>query len=163
MLAEDVNVAHPMVYWTTSDDVAPGESTRNFKGEFPAAPIAVDATHVYYPRNTEYEIFTTRKTQHTLGAVLILGHKSAFDVPVLPVSRVAERARAEGALLDLEKHNWPWSMPIVPLMNVDLYELSNNHFWRVEYSVKDWADAAPAWMGLSGTGSGSERDWALYG
>jgi len=46
------------------------------------------------------------------------------------VTPIAERARAEGALLDLDKHDWPWSMALVPVMGVDLYELANNHIWR---------------------------------
>jgi len=122
----------------------------------------VDATHVYYPRNTEYEIFTTAKRSHTLGAILALNHKTVFDIPALPVSRVAERARAEGALIDLEKHNWPWSMAIVPIVRPDLYELANNHNWRTEYALTNWALPAPAWMHV-GNGRDSAHDWTLYG
>src|SRR6266853_6270461 len=116
MLAEDLNAAFPVVYWTTDADVPPNRSNRNFKGDFPAAPVELDATHVYYPRNTEYEILTTAKRAHTLGALLAVNHKTVFDLPALPISRIAERAHAEGALLDLEKHNWPWSMALVPLV-----------------------------------------------
>jgi hypothetical protein len=162
ILAEDVNVALPMVYWTTADDVPPNQSQRNFKGEFPAAPVPADATHVYYPRNTEYEIFSTAKRTHTLGALVVVNHKTVLDLPVLPVSKVAERAHAEGALIDLEKHNWEWSMAVVPIVHPDLYELANNHLWRTEYTVTNWAAPAPAWMKV-GHGRGTERDWALYG
>lgn len=162
-LAEDLNVAFPMVYWTTRADVSPLRSPQNIKGSFPAGAVTIDATHLYHPLNTEYEIFNTAGKQHTLGAVLVLGHKTVFDLPALPLGKVASRARAEGALLDLEKHNWPWSMAIVPLLKVDLYELANNHHWRVEFSVTNWADPAPAWMGLRGSGSATERDWTLYG
>jgi hypothetical protein len=162
MLAEDLNVAHPMVYWTTVDDVPPSHSQRNFKGDFNAAPVEVDATHVWFPRNTEYEIFTTARKQHTLGALLLINHKTVFDLPALPLRRVAERAHAEGALLDLEKHNWEWSMAIVPLVKPDLFELANNHLWRTEFAYRNWAVPAPPWMGI-GNGLGSERDWALYG
>jgi len=162
MLAEDVNVVLPMVYWTTVDDVPPSRSTRNFKGNFTAAPVTVDATHVWYPRNTEYEIFTTAKKQHTLGALLVVNHKTVFDLPALPIRRVAERAHAEGALLDLEKHNWEWSMAIVPLVKPDLFELANNHLWRTEFAYRNWAVPAPEWMGI-GDGLNSERAWALYG
>jgi len=162
-LAEDVNAVHPMVHWTTVDDQPPARSAKSFQGPFRSEPVLVDATHVYYPLNTEYEIFTTGKKQHTLGAILIVGHRTPFDMPVFPLSRVLEKARTEGALLDLEKHNWPWSMALVPLLGVDLYELANNHHWRIEYTVKGFADPAPAWMGLSGSGSDTERDWTLYG
>ena len=162
MLAEDLNVAHPMVYWTTVDNVPPSRSEKNFKGDFNAAPIELDATHVWFPRNTEYEIFTTAGKQHTLGALLLINHKTVFDLPALPVRRVAERAHAEGALLDLEKHNWEWSMAIVPLVKPDLFELANNHLWRTEFAYRTWAVPAPPWMGI-GTGRDGEREWALYG
>jgi len=42
------------------------------------------------------------------------------------LSAVAEHARREGALLDLEKHNWPWSIALVPVLKVDLFELANS-------------------------------------
>jgi hypothetical protein len=163
MLAEDVNVGLPMVDWTTVSTVAPSASGRGFRGDFSNGPVKIDATHAWQPRNTEYEIFTTGKSNHTLGALLILNHRTRFDQPIFPLSAVADKARAEGALLDLEKHNWPWSLALVPLLNVDLFELANNHHWQTEYGVRKWAAPAPAWMGLSGTGSDTERDWTLYG
>jgi peptidoglycan/xylan/chitin deacetylase (PgdA/CDA1 family) len=162
MQAEDLNAAFPMVYWTTEVGVPPNRSNRNLKGDFAGAPVEVDSTHVYYPRNTEYEIFTTDKRSHTLGALLAINHKTVFDLPALPISRVAERAHAEGALLDLEKHNWPWSVALVPLVRPDLFELANNHHWETEFSITNWAVPAPAWMRI-GTGSDNERQWTLYG
>src|ERR1044071_9644003 len=45
--------------WTRYADVPPAASRRNVKGGLPAPPVTVDAAPVYYPRNTEYEIFTT--------------------------------------------------------------------------------------------------------
>ncbi len=163
MLAEDLNVGSPMVDWTTASTVAPTATGRGFQGNFSDAPVPIDATHVWYPRNTEYEIFRTGNTNHTLGALLILNHRTRYDQPVFPLSAIAEKARAEGALLDLEKHNWPWSLALVPLLKVDLFELANNHHWRIDFSIKNWADPAPAWMGLSGPGTLTERDWTLYG
>lgn len=162
MLAEDVNVALPMVYWTTEESVPPAVSPRNMKGEFTAALTRVDATHVFWPRNTEYELFTTAKKSHTLGALLLVNHRGVIDLPALPVSKVAEWARREGALLDLEKHNWPWSLALVPLVKPDLFELANNHHWRTEYAARNWAEPAPAWMEL-GTGGTTEREWTIYG
>ena len=163
MLAEDVNVGLPMVDWTTASTVAPTASGRGFKGTFGAGPVQLDATHAWQPRNTEYEIFNTGTKSHTLGAVLILNHRTRFDQPIIPLRAVAEQARAEGALLDLEKHNWPWSLALVPLLNIDLFELANNHHWQTEFGVRNWAVPAPAWMGFSGTGTDNERDWTLYG
>jgi peptidoglycan/xylan/chitin deacetylase (PgdA/CDA1 family) len=163
MLAEDVNVGLPMVDWTTASTVAPSVSGRGFAGSFGDKPVRIDTTHVWQPRNTEYEIFRTGNTNHTLGAVLILNHQKRFERPVFPLRGLAEQARAEGALLDLEKHNWPWSLALVPVLKVDLFELANNHHWETDYSIKNWAVPAPAWMGLSGSGSATERDWTLYG
>jgi hypothetical protein len=162
MPAEDVNVALPMVYWTTVDQVSPRRSSRSMKGDFPAALREIDPTHVYWPRNTEYEIFNTGGTNHTLGALLVVNHRTVFDLPSLPLREVAARARKEGALLDLEKHNWNWSAALVAIVRPDLFELANNHHWRVEYSVTNWAVPAPAWMRI-GTGTATERDWTLYG
>lgn len=162
MLAEDVNVGLPMVDWTTVSTVAPAASDRGFRGQFEGTAVSLDASHVWYPRNTEYEIFRTGQSNHTLGAFLIVNHRTRFEMPVLPLKAVAEKARAEGALIDLEKHNWPWSIAIVPLLNVDLFELANNHHWEVGYSLKGWAEPAPSWMGI-GSGTDTERDWTLYG
>ena len=162
MLAEDVNVALPMVYWTTVDKTPPAGSSKSLKGEYPDRPVRVDASHVYYPLNTEYEIFETAGKRHTLGALLVLNHKNPFDLPALPPSRVAERSRMEGALLDLDKHNWDWSMAIVPIVKPDLFELANNHHWRAEFSITNWAVPAPEWMGI-GNGSADERSWTMYG
>ena len=165
MLAEDVNVALPMIDWTTVDTVPPALSDKNMKGSFGARPVIVDPTHVWYPRNTEYEIFRSGGKAHTLGAFLVLGHKERFDIPVFPLRRVSERAHAEGGLIDLEKHNWPWSVAIVPVLKPDLFELANNHHWRVEFGVRNWAVPAPPWMKLPGNGSGtdSELAWTHYG
>jgi peptidoglycan/xylan/chitin deacetylase (PgdA/CDA1 family) len=165
LLAEDVNVGLPMVDWTTVEAVAPTASGRGFAGEFGDRPIKVDATHVWHPRNTEYEIFQTAGRSHTLGAFLIVNHKTRFDLPTFPLRDVAAKARAEGALIDLEKHNWPWSIAVVPLLGVDLFELANNHHWAVEFGVRNWAEPAPAWMNLPDGGNGidTERAWTHYG
>ena len=163
MLAEDVNIGLPMTDWATVSTVAPTAGNRGFAGDFGDRPVQIDATHVWHPRNTEYEIFTTDTNSHTLGALLVVNHRTRFDQPVFPLRAVAEKARKEGALLDLEKHNWPWSLALVPLLNVDLFELANNHHWQTEYAIKGWAVPAPAYMGLSGPGTDNERDWTLYG
>lgn len=162
MLAEDVNVVWPMTYWTTVDSVPPSKSPRNMKGAPGDKLVKVDANHVYYPRNTEYEIFETGGRRHTLGALMVLNHKTVLDLPALPVGAIAARARGEGALLDLEKHNWDWSAALAPIVKPDLFELANNHHWRTEFAVTNWAVPAPEWMGV-GTGSDDERGWTLYG
>lgn len=164
MLAEDLNVAFPLTYWVTKAFTPP---TRGDKSTAPATGdklVTVDPTHVFWPRNTEWEIFTVDGQRHTLGAVFALGHREPFALGAPPVGPVAAAARRQGALLDLDKHDWPWSMALVPLMNVDLFELANNHHWRTDFGITNWSTPAPAWMHLPNEGrSGTERDWTLYG
>lgn len=163
VLAEDLNVAVPMVNWTTESNVPPNVSAKNFKVEHNGNPFSIDATRLWSPQGTEYEIFKTDGKNHTLGAFLIVNHKRPFDLPVLPLKAVAERVRAEGGLIDLEKHNWNWSIAIVPLLGVDLFELGNNHHWRAEYGLKNWAVPAAPYMQVKGSGTDDEDSWTLYG
>ena len=182
LLAEDVNVTHPMVHWTTVSTIAPAHSPQNMKGDFGDRPVSIDATHTWHPRNTEYEIFKVGAKAHTLGAVVIINHKTPFTQPALPLGPIARQAHAEGALLDMEKHSWPWSFVILPVMGLDLFELSNNHIWRTEYAVRSFGVPAPPWMKLvsgetdlnvvhespsrgmklAGGGGETERDWISY-
>jgi hypothetical protein len=188
MLAEDLNVALPMTYWVTkaftpptqgnanahtrpADTLSPSGERDGARGQrssnqFASSPdlIRVDATHVIWPHNTEWEIFTVGEKRHHLGAVFALGHKSAFTLGAPPVTPIAEQARREGALLDLDKHDWPWSIAIVPLMNVDLFELANNHLWRTEFGMSKWNGGASDFVGQAGDGwSGNEREWIEVG
>jgi hypothetical protein len=164
VLAEDLNVAFPLTYWVTKAFTPPAQGDKNLDPGSRAELVRVDPTHVIWPRNTEWEIFTVGDQRHHLGAVFALGHKTAFTLGAPPVTPVAEQARREGALLDLDKHDWPWSMALVPVMGVDLYELANNHIWRTEFGFSKWNSAAGNFMGLPGDGwSGTERDWIEYG
>ncbi|MDB6027370.1 MAG: hypothetical protein JWM68_3593 [Verrucomicrobiales bacterium] len=163
LLAEDLNVALPMVDWTTDAAVPPTKSGKGFPGDYLAAPQMIDRTHLWYPRNTEYEIFRAFQTNHTLGALIILNHQTRFEEPALPIRDVVRKAKAEGALIDLEKHNWPWSIALYPIAQVDLFELGNNHHWETTYGIRNWSVPAPAWMNLKGSGTDSELDWTLYG
>lgn len=162
LLAEDVNVTHPMVHWTTVSTISPAQSPQNMKGDFGNETVNVDATHAWHPRNTEYEIFKVGAKTHTLGAVVIINHKTPFQQLALPLGPIVQQARAEGALLDMEKHSWPWSFAILPVMGLDLFELSNNHIWRTEYAVRSFGIPAPPWMKLAGGGGETERDWVSY-
>ncbi len=126
LLAEDLNVALPLSYWVTKGNTPPAAGKK--PGPQPKAElIKVDDTHVIYPMNTEYEIFTMGGKRHTLGAVFVLNHKEPFKMGAPPVGSIAAEARRQGAILDLDKHNWPWSMMLVPTMGVDLFELANKH------------------------------------
>jgi len=165
IMAEDLNVGMTLSHWVTAADLSPQNGNR-VKDPAPKPEwIQVDPQHGIYPLNTEYEIFTVAGKSHTLGAVLICGQKSLLDQGVPPVRRIAERAHADGAFLDLEKHSWPWSPMIVPLMKVDLFELSNNHCWRTNFGFPAWTlDAAPKSMNLELNDKGfTEWGWIDFG
>ena len=164
LLAEDLNVALPLTYWIRDAFKAPAQGADLPASKPEPRPIAVDETHVIYPVNTEYEIFTVGGKRHTLGAVFVLNHRSVFEEGVPPLKPVAERARREGALFELDKHNWPWSMVIVPLIDVDLFELSNNHVWRTEFAFKNFGEAAAEYMRIERDEKGfTERGWLEFG
>lgn len=164
MLAEDVNVAFPLLYWVTEAFAAPATGPRSAAKPPDPEPVAVDRTHVVYPLNTEYEIFTVGGKRHTLGAVFVLGHQTVFEEGVPPVRSVAERAHREGALLELDKHCWPWSMALVPAMGVDLYELANNHCWRTEFGFPNFGEPAADYMQVERDERGwTEAGWVDYG
>ncbi|MCA9058173.1 MAG: CehA/McbA family metallohydrolase, partial [Planctomycetaceae bacterium] len=120
--------------------------------------------HVIWPVNTEYEIFTVNRKRHTQGAVFVLNHQTPLNLPTPPVRPVAEEARRQKALLDLDKHSWAWSMMIVPLMNVDLFELSNNHNWRTQFGFPQWTlENAPDWPEVERTDQGfTELGWTEF-
>jgi len=55
-------------------------------------------------------------------------------------------------------------MAIVPVMNVDLFELANNHLWRTEFGMSKWNGGASDFVGQPGDGwSGNEREWIEVG
>lgn len=170
VLAEDLNVAFPLSHWITSADVDPvsGNRVKAATGKAIAIkpePISVDPAHLIYPLNTEYEIFTVGGKPHTLGAFVVIGHKSPFNIKVPSVTPAAEWAHREGGLIDLEKHSWPWSLAIVPIMRVDLFELANNHCWRTEFAFRQWTiDAAGEYMHLEQETAGlTEWGWIDFG
>lgn len=164
VLAEDLNVTFPLSYWVTEAFASPKTARKGpFQGADPK-PIAVSPTHVIYPLNTEYELFTVAKRAHTLGAFFALNHQTVLDAGAPPVRPVAERVHREGGLIELDKHNWPWSMAIIPVANVDLFELANNHVWRTEFAFGGWAEPAPEYMRCERDAKGlTERGWIDYG
>ena len=174
MLAEDLNVAFPVTFWTISAYAAPDlkPSTLRRQGPSPfgdredrgAMPIQIDDTHVIFPRNTEYEIFTVDGRRHTQGAVFILNHKTAFQEGMPPVKKITRQAHHEGALLDLDKHSWPWSMMLVPIAKVDLYELSNNSVWRTQFGFRGASTRSADYMNLEKRDKGfTEWGWLNFG
>ena len=164
VLAEDLNVSFPLLYWVTRAHVAPTRGDKSATGEAPARVISVDSTHVIWPRNTEYEIFTVDEKRHELGAFFVLGHRSKFNSGVPPVQWAAKQAHSEGGLIELDKHVWPWSMCIIPVMDVDLYELANNHMWRAGFGFRDWGEPPPPYMKIERDDKGlTEWGWIDYG
>jgi hypothetical protein len=163
MLADDVNVALPLTYWVTKSSTPPAQGDKNLPPPEPKL-IEVSPQHVIWPLNTEYEIFTVGGKQHTLGAVFGLGHKTVLERGAPPVRPIAEQVHREGGLLDLDKHNWPWSMALVPVMNVDLYELANNHHWRTDFFFRQFGEGVPAYMKIGHDPAGlDEKAWTEFG
>ncbi len=175
MLAEDLNVAFPVTFWTISADSAPDLSPSPLRrqGTSPVGPrvdrgyepIDEDDQHVIFPRNTEYEIFNVGGERHVLGAIFVLNHRSVFQQTAPPVTPIARRAHEEGALLDLDKHSWPWSMMLVPVAGIDLFELSNNSVWRTQFGFKSAPRHPPTWTDLETEGPNqlTEWGWLNYG
>jgi hypothetical protein len=164
MLAEDLNVALPLTDWVREAFVTPVAKRAASFVDPGAAPVRVDATHLIVPRNTEYEIFTVGTARHTLGAFFVLNHKTPLDLGVPPLGPVARRAHEEGALIELDKHNWPWSMALVPVMPVDLFELSNNHVWQAEFTFRDFGESPAPYMNVERDATGfTERGWIEFG
>jgi len=173
-LAEDLNVTFPVTYWTInsskSPDLHPSPLRREGPSPFGARQdagktvIQIDDTHVMFPRNTEYEIFGIGEKRHVLGAVFLLNHKTVFSETMPPVAEIANKAHAEGALLDLDKHNWPWSMMLVPIAKIDLFELANNSMWRTKFGFKSPASVFPRQWGIQRQPEGlTELGWIQSG
>ncbi len=163
MLAEDLNMAFPLTYWVTRAFQSPTTGDKTTSNEIPGHLISVDENHLIWPRNTEWEIFSIGSKRHTLGAVFALGHQEPFELGVPSVKEVAREASRQGALLDLDKHDWPWSMTLPPSMGVQLYELANNHMWRTKFAFTNWSSATPKYMRPPlKTQSGNEREWIQF-
>ena len=163
-LAEDLNVSFPLLYWVTKAFQPPSTGDKSINQKIQPRLIVIDKTHVIYPLNTEYEISSVNGKNHTLGAFFVLNHKSVLQEGVPPVASIAEKSRQEGGLLELDKHNWPWSMMLVPVMNIDLFELANNHLWRTEFAFSQFGEAPPEFMEVETDMKGfTERGWIEYG
>ncbi|MCW5977244.1 MAG: CehA/McbA family metallohydrolase [Bryobacteraceae bacterium] len=158
-LAEDLNVSFPLVYWVTHAFQPPSQGDKSMAGEIPAETIRVDDAHLIWPRNTEYEIFTVSGKPHTLGALFIIGHRSEYRAGVPPLGPVARQAADEGALLELDKHAWPWSMALPPLLNVHLYELANNHMWPAGFGFPEWGEPSAPYMEIEKDSRGGWTEW----
>ncbi|MCB1235359.1 MAG: CehA/McbA family metallohydrolase [Verrucomicrobiae bacterium] len=168
MLAEDLNVALPLTSWVSDSTHTPKENNKNPDPVPPPRLVHVDDTHVIWPVNTEYEIGTVEGKRHVLGAVFALNHTAPLEMAVPPVAPFVEEARKQGALFDLDKQNWPWSMMLPPVIGASglLFELSNNHVWRAEFAFSKWyPEYVPESMNLPLRGGKEfdERGWLEFG
>lgn len=156
-LAEDLNVAFPITAWATDSESVPA----NRGGPVPEGGewVPIDGTHGYWNLNTEYEIFRAPGLEGELGAVMILGHSRPFTLTAPPIKPVIAEARKQNAIIDWDKHCWPWSTMLVPVAGIDTMELSNNHMWRLKPHWTLWGEKPPAWMQCSDDAAG----WADYG
>ncbi|MFN7875604.1 MAG: CehA/McbA family metallohydrolase [Pirellula sp.] len=169
MAAEDLNVTFPVTFWTTSSDKAPDLEPSSLRSQGPSPfgpredrgpdPIWLNTRQVILPRNTEYEIFSIGERRHTLGALFVLNHRTPFTQTVPPIGPMIEQAKREGALLDLDKHNWPWSLMLIPNAQVDLFELSNNSVWRTNFGFKQPGHALPPWKEFEQESPGVLTEW----
>jgi len=163
MLAEDLNVAFPLVNWATRAGLPASQGDKNTPKLPGPQLVQIDKTHVFWQENSEYEIFSVKGRRHTLGAVILIGHEKPLRKGVPPVGPVAREVHRQGGLIDLEKHDWPWSMALVPVAGVDLYELANNHMWRTEFSMTRFTTPPPDFMRIVlKDGRGDEKAWTLY-
>lgn len=162
MQAEDLHVAMPLTSWVTKAYLAPDDPIVNTNVP-PDGLIHVGPSRVIWPRNTEYEIFSVGRRDHVLGALFVLNHRSILSQGVPPWGPVAEKARQEGAIFDMDKLDWPVSMTLPIATGAELYELANNHLWRTEFAFRDWNSFAPEFLQPPRGGrSGDERDWISY-
>ena len=94
----------------------------------------------------------------------MLNHETPLDLGAPPVGPVARRAHRKVARIELDKHNWPWSMALVPVMPVDLFELPNSHLWQADFGFRDFGEAPAAYMGVETDERGlTERGWVEFG
>jgi hypothetical protein len=175
MQAEELNVTFPVTFWTIQSDRLPDLQPSPLRRQGPspfgpredrgAEPIPIDRDYVIFPRNTEYEIFSIGEQRHVLGAMFLLNHRQPFQKFAPPVGPIAEDAHRQGALIDLDKHSWPWSLMLIPVAGVDLFELSNNSVWRTQFGFRNAPANPPTWVTLeeSAPGTLTEWGWLNYG
>lgn len=165
-MGEDVHVSFPLSHWVTSAEAGliSGNRIRDgFQGK--AQTLSLDKNHLIHSHNAEFEIFTVKNKSHTLGAILAIGMTGIDDDRVPPLAGFVQKVRAQGGLLDLEKHSWPWSVAIAATHKVDLFELSNNHVWQTKFGFPSWTigETAP-YMRLEQNEKGlTEWGWIDFG
>ncbi|MDZ4820149.1 MAG: CehA/McbA family metallohydrolase [Planctomycetota bacterium] len=156
-LAEDVNVAFPITAWARTKDEAPQGINRQpvpTKGE----AKSIDARHLYWTLNTEYEIGDIAGENTALGALIVLGQRAPLTNKVPPVIQMIHDAQSQGAVVDLEKHGWAWSSMVIALDGIDSFPIANNRMWRKDPPFKNWGERPPASLKLTDDSAG----WMQY-
>ena len=165
LLAEDLNIAFPLSHWVADLEASPLTAGKVSAPAPRGEVLTIDSKRLIYPLNTEYEIVRKDGKAHTLGAFVVIGHKTPLQPGVPPLAPVVAQVGREGGLIDLEKHSWPWSVAMVPLLKADLFELANNHVWRTEFGFPQWTlSAAGKYMNLEMEANGfTEWGWIDFG
>lgn len=165
LFAEDLNIAFPLSHWVADFGASPLLANKVSAPTPLGEVLTIDSAHLLYPLNTEYEIVRKDGKAYTLGAFVVIGHKTPLEPGAPPVAPVVAQVRREGGLIDLEKHSWPWSVAMVPLLKADLFELANNHVWRTEFGFPRWTvSAAGTYMNLQMDDKGfTEWGWIDFG
>lgn len=165
--AEDLNFTFPLTFWVHESTERPLQSRYDVTDRVmdfgtPTSSTILRGPYRCYTVNTEYEVFTIRGRRHVLGAFFVLGHAEPLDFRAPPVGPIFDRAHQQGALIDLDKHNWPWS-PILAALGADLYELANNHMWRAPFYFRRFGTEPPPHWNIDTSGDGiGEKGWIEY-
>lgn len=166
LLAADLNVTFPLAGWVTDSAHKPTEHNK-IAEPWPVNRLQLaDRTHVFWAANSEYELFTRAGEKEPLGALLVLRHREPLGLSIPPLEPLKKAAREQGALFDLEKHNWPWSMVLPAIGAADLFELTNNHVWEAGFGVTKWyTEYIPDYMGIAKGADGTidEAGWLRFG
>ena len=145
MLAEDLNVAFPLTRLGPRG-VRPAD--RAPRGVVPRPRPRPDPGRRHAPdRAAEHRVRDLHGGQggpHPGRVLRAEPQDAARPGRAAGRSRSPARAHREGALIELDKHNWPWSMALVPIMPVDLFELSNNHVWQTDFAFREFGEAPAA-------------------
>ena len=161
VMAEDLNVAFPLSYWVTDSTHRP--SRDNKVAETRADR---DASHGRRPSHllarltpsTKYLRFEINDTYWEPSSFSITSNRLPRARP--RSGRSSRKRGQQGAILELDKHNWPWSMMLIPVADVDLFELSNNHIWRTEFLFSTWyPEYAGQYMNIEKDADGGFTEW----
>lgn len=128
--SEDLNIAFPITDWFGRYRDPGLEEYATSGDRF----IQLDRERCLALFNQEWEPALTSNWSigdAPLGAVIALGMDGLVDGPgPPPLSPVLRAARKQGALIDMEKHSWPWAPIVATIGSPIVFELLNNHVWR---------------------------------